>query len=453
MTSGGFAPAAWPTHLPTGPVQIAQRLIRYETVNPPGNEAACVHWIRELLDAAGLDTRILGVDPNRPNLIARLAGRGLAPPLLLHAHVDVVPVAGQKWTRPPFGGELIDGEIWGRGAVDMKGHLAVMLAALLEFQAQGSRPAGDVILAVVPDEEAGSAVGARYLIEHHPDLFTGIRYAIGEDGGAELRLDRRVRLHPIVVAEKRACWVRATLHGAGGHASRAAGAGGAIHKLQRLLSAIDSGGLDTCMTPVVERMLDELIRVLPQPISSRIARFRTDPDDPQALDGVDDSDARYLRSLVRHTVNATVIHGGTATNVLPTEISVELDGRLLPGDFSTEEYLAQLRVRADCDMDLEVLVEGELMPPPRLDGFFDRLVRVLKTRDPDGVPVPMVTTASTDARLFPRLGIRCFGWFPMRYAPEAAYRGMLHCADERIAVSALEFGTECFHDLLAHGDA
>jgi acetylornithine deacetylase/succinyl-diaminopimelate desuccinylase-like protein len=441
-----------PDHFPSGPVEIAQRLIRFETVNPPGDEAACVAWVRDLLDAAGLETRLLAVDPRRPNLIARLPGRGLAPPLLLHAHVDVVPVAGQRWSRPPFGGEIADGELWGRGAVDMKGQLAMMLAALLRLKATGTPPAGDVILAVVADEEAGSAVGARFLVQRHPELFAGVRYAIGEDGGAELDLGRQVRLHPIVVAEKRACWLRATLHGTAGHASRAAGRSGAAHKLQRLLTAIDGGGLGTLMTPVVHRMLQELAGALPDPVSGRIAAFRADPGDPSALDGIDEADARYLRSLVQHTVNATVIQGGTATNVLPAQISVELDGRLLPGASSTEDFLAELRSRAGCEMDLEVLVEGEVMPPPRLGGFYDRLAGVLKAKDPDGVPVPMVTTASTDARLFPLLGIQCYGWFPLLHTRDTSYRGRLHCPDERIAVSALEFGADCFHELLIGHD-
>ncbi|WP_316520115.1 M20/M25/M40 family metallo-hydrolase [Kitasatospora brasiliensis] len=436
----------------SGVVDIAQRLIRFETVNPPGAEAACVHWVRDLLQAAGLETRLLASDPQRPNLVARLPGRGLVPPLLLHAHVDVVPVAGQQWSRPPFAAEIVDGELWGRGAVDMKGHLAMMLAALLRLAASGTPPAGDVILAVVADEEAGSAVGARFLVERYPELFAGVRYAIGEDGGAELGLGHQVRLHPIVVAEKRACWVKATLRGIPGHASRMAGESGAADKLRRLLTAIEGGGLGTRMIPVVDHMLAELAGVLPDPFGGRIAAFRRDPDDPASLAGLDRDDARYLRSLVQHTVNATVIRGGTATNVLPAEITVELDGRLLPGPFGREEFLAELRANVGCEMDLEVLVEGEAMPEPTLGDGYHRLARIMRAKDPQGVPVPMVTTASTDARLFPKLGIQCLGWLPLRHEPGRSYRGRLHCPDERIATSALEFGADCFHELLISHD-
>ncbi|MEU9107566.1 M20/M25/M40 family metallo-hydrolase [Streptomyces xanthophaeus] len=431
-----------------GVVALTQRLIRFDTTNPPGDEAACVKYVAGLLTSAGLEVRLLGRDPERPNLIARLPGRGEAPPLLLHAHVDVVPTEGQPWTRDPFAGELVDGEVWGRGAVDMKGQLAMMLDAVLTLRATGRAPAGDVLLAVVCDEEAGSAAGAKFLVEEHPELFAGVRYAVGEDGGATLSLGGSTRFHPIVVAEKRACWVRAVLRGTAGHASRVADRNGAAHKLTRLLNAIADGGLDVLLTPAVEVMLKELERVLPAAEGARLAAFRADPSDASHLAGFDDRDIRYLRSVVRHTVNATVIHGGTKTNVLPSEISVELDGRLLPGPFDTPGFLAGLRDRAGVEMDIEVLVEGEQMPQPRLGAFYGRLAAVLREHDPAGVPVPMVTTASTDARLFPQLGIETYGWLPLHHRSETSYRDMLHVADERIAVDGLEFGARCYHDLL-----
>ncbi|MFJ8586473.1 M20/M25/M40 family metallo-hydrolase [Streptomyces sp. NPDC093595] len=439
-----------PTAQGQSPVWLAQRLIRFHTVNPPGDEAECVQWIRGVLDGAGIETRIVAADPRRPNLIARYPGRGLEPPLLLHAHVDVVPVEGQTWTRPPFAGEVADGELWGRGAVDMKGQLAMMLAALLRMRARGDVPAGDIILAVVPDEETGSDVGSRFLVERHPELFAGVRYAIGEDGGAELGLGRHARLHPIVVAEKRTCWVRLTVRGPGGHASRVAPDTGTVHRLRRVLESISGGGLGIEQTPVVDRMLQELAAALPAEVGARIEAFRRDPADPAVLDGLDGTTVRYLRSLVQHTVSATVLHGGTGTNVHPTEIVLELDGRVLPGGYTTEEFLTLLRRQVGADLDLELFVEGEISPPPRLDAFYDRLAAVLRSRDPGGIPLPVVTTASTDARLFSsRLGIQCFGWMPLRHGPDVVYRDRLHCPDERIGTEALEFGAECFHALLS----
>ncbi|MFI9529155.1 M20/M25/M40 family metallo-hydrolase [Micromonospora rosaria] len=430
------------------PAAIAQHLVRFVTTNPPGAEAECVGWVRDLLADAGLETRLLG-DPARPNLVARLPGRGLEPPLLLHAHVDVVPVTGQPWTRPPFDGEIVDGELWGRGAVDMKGHLAMMLAAVLRMSDAGERPRGDVILAVVSDEETGSDAGARLLVRDHPYLFTGVRYAVGEDGGAELGLGDHARLHPVVVAEKRTCWVRVTFRGPGGHASRVAGPGSAVGQLTRFLAAISGGGLGVEMTPVAHRMLTDLAAALPPEVGARVAAFHADPTDPGTLDGLPGPTARYLRSVVQHTVSATVLRGGTGTNVHPAEITVEVDGRVLPGEYPTSWFLDQLRARTGPDADLDLFVEGEISPAPRFDEGYDRLVAALRAHDPAGTPVPVLTTASTDARLFSQLGIQCFGWFPLPAGAPVGYRDRLHQADERISLAALDFGADCFHTLLS----
>lgn len=428
---------------------IAQRLVRFPTVNPPGDEAECVAWIRGLLAGAGLETLVLGTDPRRPNLLARFSGRGLEPPLLLHAHVDVVPVTGQTWRRPPFCGDIVDGELWGRGAVDMKGHLAMMLAALLRMRERGETPLGDIVLAVVADEETGSDAGARFLVREHPHLFAGVRYAIGEDGGAELGLGRHPRVHPIVVAEKRTCWVRATFRGAAGHASRVPGNASAVHRLNRFLTAVSGGGLGVEMTPVAHRMLSSLAAATRPEVAARIAAFHADPGEPRALDGLSETTARYLRSVVQHTVSPTVFHGGTGTNVHPSEITVELDGRVLPGPYSTDSFMEQLRERTGPDATLDLFVEGEPMPEPRLDTFYDRLAAALRVHDPGGFPVPVMTTASTDARVFSQLGIQCFGWFPLPQEAGVTYRDRLHQADERISVASLEFGANCFHTLLS----
>ncbi|HZA22186.1 MAG TPA: M20/M25/M40 family metallo-hydrolase, partial [Dehalococcoidia bacterium] len=165
------------------PPELLQNLIRFNTTNPPGNERPCIEYLNRLLTEAGFSTTILAKDPERPNLITRLAGQGKAPPLLLYGHVDVVTTERQTWQHPPFDGQLLDGYIWGRGALDMKGGIVMMLAAILRAREEGHLPAGDVVLAVVSDEEAGGYFGARYLVEEHSQLFHGICYAIGEFGG------------------------------------------------------------------------------------------------------------------------------------------------------------------------------------------------------------------------------------------------------------------------------
>ena len=191
--------------LPEGDLtNLLQDLLRFDTTNPPGDEAACINYIDQLLNGAGFQTLILGKSPERPNLITRLEGQGNAAPLLLYGHVDVVTTARQDWQHPPFEGKLVDGYLWGRGALDMKGGIAMMLAALLRAKSQKLPLAGDVVLALVSDEEAGGHFGARSLVEQHPDLFAGVRYAIGEFGGFSFNFGRR-RFYPVMVAEKQVC--------------------------------------------------------------------------------------------------------------------------------------------------------------------------------------------------------------------------------------------------------
>lgn len=434
--------------LTTGVVGLTQRLIRFDTTNPPGREAECVRFVDALLTDAGIHTQIVAKDPERPNLLARLPGRGEAPPLLLHAHVDVVPTQGQAWDHPPFSGDLRDGHVWGRGSIDMKGGLAGMLAAMLRLKANGTPPAGDVLLAVVADEEHGSAVGARFLVQEHPDLFDGVAYAVGEDGGASLDLGGQRRLHPIVVAEKRAVWLRLTLRGPAGHASRVPSQNATPYQLTRLLNALDGGGLGLRSTLVGARMLTELAAAFPGPTGDALLRFRDDPTDADALDAFAERDALYLRSVSQHTAIPTVVRGGSATNVVPGEISVDIDGRLLPGTFGTPDFIQALKDRAGLSMDVEVLVEGEMMPEPQFGPFYHRLAEVLSKADPDGIPVPMMTTASTDARLFPQLGIASYGWMPLLLPAGSHYRDLLHAPNERVPVPALEFGAKCFEELM-----
>lgn len=435
-------------HPVSGVTEIAQQLIRYPTVNPPGDEREAMCWIQTLLAEAGIEARLIGVDPQRPNLVARVAGQGRAPTLLFQGHLDVVPVADQDWTQDPFAGVVHSGELWGRGAVDMKGQLAMMLAAVLELAAAGERPAGDVLLVVLADEENGSRVGARYLAAEHRELFADVGYAIGEDGGAELHL-APATLHPVVVAEKRTCWLRVTLAGPSGHASRPPPTQGASHKLHRLLGALaDETPHDVRVEPVIDTMLRMLSSAVAGPWQDALDAFRATPHDTRVLAGLDARTRNYLHALVRHTITPTVFRGGSATNVIPPSITVDLDCRLLPGPFDADEFIADLRRRVGTAMDVEVLVEGEPAPTPTLGPVYDTLASVLAAEDPGGVPVPLVTPASTDARVFRAMGIECFGWFPMLQDTGAVYRDLLHCADERVSVRALEFGARCHRRLL-----
>lgn len=246
-----------PTTIYERPEEFLQTLIRFDTTNPPGNEAKCLHSIEGVLTQAGFETTCLGKDSNRPNLITRLKGQRNAPPLLLYGHLDVVPTTNQEWTYPPFEGMIRDGYVWGRGALDMKGGVTMMVAALLRARAEGLIPAGDVVLALLSDEEAGGDNGAGYLVEHHAGQFEGIRYAIGEFGGFSLYVGKQ-KLYLIQISEKQVCWLKAVVRGPGGHGSLPM-RGGAMAKLGRALHKLDQHRLPVHITPSARQMFSAMV--------------------------------------------------------------------------------------------------------------------------------------------------------------------------------------------------
>jgi acetylornithine deacetylase/succinyl-diaminopimelate desuccinylase-like protein len=432
-----------PTVVCPCPIELLQNLIRFNTTNPPGNEFACITYLNDLLTRAGFQTTLISRDPARPNLITRLAGRGEAPPLLLYGHVDVVTTEKQTWQHPPFEGKLVDGCVWGRGALDMKGGVAMMLAALLRAKAEGLIPPGDVVLAVVSDEEADSEYGARYLVERHADLFKDIRYAIGEFGGFALRVGP-LKFYPIMVAEKQVCWMKVTVRGPGGHGSLPF-RGGAMAKLGRLLQSLDQHRLPVHVTPAARQMFEAIAAALPAPFNERIGQL-LNPDFTDVVLGELGNLSPIFEPLLRHTVNATLVRGGEKINVIPSEIVVELDGRLLPG-FTPDDMFAELRPLIGDDVELE-LVRYDPCPPEPNMGLFDTLAGILREVDPEGVPVPLLLSGVTDGRFFSRLGIQTYGFLPMNLPEDIDLTQLIHAADERIPAASLSFGADALYKVL-----
>ena len=296
------------------PVELTRELIRFDTTNPPGNETACIAHVQRLVEEAGVETRIVAKDDARPNLIARVRGAGEAPPLLLYGHVDVVTTSGQQWTHPPFGGELLDGWVWGRGALDMKGGVAMLVDAFTRAARGELRPRGDLLLAVLSDEENGGDFGARFLAEEHADLFEGVRHALGEFGGASVRLGG-TSFYPIQVAEKQMCWLRGRVHGPGGHAALGV-RGAAMGKLGRILAKLDAGRLPVHVTPVARAQIEAMADALPRP-QSLVLRSLLDPRLAEVTLRAPIEQMRPLDRILRNTVTATIVHGGAKINVVP----------------------------------------------------------------------------------------------------------------------------------------
>lgn len=430
------------------PVELLQRLIRFDTTNPPGNEAACIAFINDLLMQAGLSTIILAADPARPNLITRLKGRGDAPPLLLQGHIDVVTTEKQDWQHPPFSGDIADGYIWGRGTLDMKGTVTMMICALLRAHAEGVSLPGDVILAILSDEEAGGPLGAQYLVENHPQIFEGVRYALGELGGFTSYIAGH-KFYPIQVLEKQMCWLRATIHGPGGHGSMPM-RGGAMAKLGRMLQCLDQHRLPVHITPIPQQMIETITSVLPGTVGAQFQKLLDLTQTDSILDQLA-THAAFFDPILHNTINATTVHGGAKVNVIPSEIVLELDGRLLPG-FTADDMLQELHALLGNDIEFEVVLYGKGRAEADM-GLYETLADILREADPSGTPMPVLMPAVTDGRFFSQLGIQTYGFHPMNLPGDLNFLQSLHAANERLPIEALNFGTQAIYQVLLRNKA
>jgi acetylornithine deacetylase/succinyl-diaminopimelate desuccinylase-like protein len=419
------------------PAELLQNLIRFDTTNPPGNERACIQYINGLLKEAGIKTTIVARTPSRPNVIARLKGEGKAPPLLLYGHVDVVTTEGQKWTHPPFEGRLVDGVIWGRGALDMKSGVAMFLAAFLKAKAEKVSLPGDVLFAAVADEEAGDDFGVRYLVDNHPKLFEGVRYACGEFGGFNLSIAGK-RFYPIMVAEKQTCWMTATFNGPGGHGSMPC-RGGAMAKLGRALHLLDTHSLPVHVTPAVRMMIESLAKSLGG-VNGLVVRQLLNPLLTNLILKVMGERGSLFSPLLHNTVSPTMLQASDKVNVIPCEVKLGLDGRLVPGG-KADEMTRELHNLLGDDVQFDVFKADPGPAAPDM-GLFDTLGGILHDLDPDGIPLPFVMTGVTDARFLSKLGIQTYGFTPLQLPEDFDFTSTIHAADERVPAAALDFGTK-----------
>jgi acetylornithine deacetylase/succinyl-diaminopimelate desuccinylase-like protein len=438
-----MALAAETTDLWRRPAELLQRLIRFDTTNPPGNERECIAFIEGLLREAGIESTLYARVPERPNLVARIPGRGAAPPLLLYGHVDVVSTEGQQWRHDPFAGEQHGGYVWGRGAVDMKGGVAMMLAAFLRAKTEGLEPAGDLIFCALADEEAMGSYGADWLVREHPEPFEGVRFAIGEFGGFTTH-QAGCRFYPIQVAEKQVCTLKATVRGPGGHGSMPL-RGGATARLGRMLSKLDGRGLPVHVTPVAREMLTRMAATLPRP-QAIVLRQLLRPAVARVLLPRMGDEARMIGAMLRNTASPTIIETSKKFNVIPSEIEVTLDGRILPG-FGPDDLMREVRGLVGGDVELEV-THHDVGPPDADLGMFATLASILEDADPGATAVPLLMPGVTDGRFFARLGIQTYGFTPMKLPQDFNFWEGVHGSDERAPVEAIAFGADAIHTAL-----
>ena len=427
-------------------VEHLQALLRIDTTNPPGNETPAAEYLAALLDAAGVAPTLIGETPARQNVIARLEGSGEKAPLLLAAHLDVVEAEPESWTHPPFGGEIHDGYLWGRGAIDMK-HMAVMSALVVaRLKAEGVRLVRDVIFAGVADEEAGCDHGSRWLVDHHPDLVRA-EYALGEAGGFSVRMNGRV-IYPIQVAEKGAVWMKLRATGRPGHGSMPR-ENNAVARLAEAVAKLARTRLPQHRTAVVDRYLRAVARTQPFPASALLPRMHLRKVADLLLRMVPDKGvAAALAATLSNTAVPTVLRAGAKTNVIPGFAEAWVDGRSLPGQ-SAADLIREIKEVIGHDVAIDVERD---MPPVEIDPqspLWDTMVAALKKHDPEGVPVPYLAPGFTDAKSWSLLGTRCYGFMPVRFPDDGTrFADLFHGHDERIPVEGLRWGVQVLYDVV-----
>jgi acetylornithine deacetylase/succinyl-diaminopimelate desuccinylase-like protein len=432
-------------------VDLVSALIRFDTSNTgePGTtkgEAKCASWVAEQLEEVGYQTEYLEAGaPGRANVFARLQGadpsRGA---LLLHGHLDVVPAEASDWSVHPFSGAVEDGYVWGRGAVDMKDMCGMMLAVARHFKRSGIKPPRDLVFAFVSDEEAGGKYGSQWLVDNRPDLFEGITEAIGEVGGFSLTIPRRDggerTLYMIETAEKAMMWMRLTSRGRAGHGSMIHD-DNAVTAVAEAAAKLGRHRFPTVMTDSVEQFLAAV---------GEETGYTFDVESPD-LDGAIAKlgpIARIIGATLRDTANPTMLKAGYKANVIPATAEAVVDCRVLPGRLSAFEREVDELIGPDVTrewiVDLpsyETSFDGELL---------EAMNAAILAADPDARTVPYMLSGGTDAKAFARLGIRCFGFVPLRLPPELDFAALFHGVDERVPVDALKFGAEVLENFLLH---
>lgn len=441
----------FPTNPSDDVVEVVSRLIRFDTTNTgepetTRGEAECAKWVAEQLAQVGYSPQYVESGaPGRGNVIARLAGadssRGA---LLIHGHLDVVPAEPAEWSVHPFSGAIKDGFVWGRGAVDMKDMVGMMIVVARRLKQAGIVPPRDLVFAFVADEEHGGSYGAQWLVDNQPDLFAGVTEAIGEVGGFSLTVPRRDggerRLYLIETAEKGLSWMRLTARGPAGHGSM-------VHD-QNAVTAVAAAvaRLGRHQFPIV--LTDTVAQFLAAVEEESGLAFDVESGDLAGAVEKLGPMARMLKAVLQDTANPTMLKAGYKANVVPAVAEAVIDCRILPGRKAAFE--AEVDELLGPDVTREWIKDFSSYETSFDGDLVDAMNAAVLALDPDARTVPYMLSGGTDAKAFARLGIRCFGFSPLRLPPDLDFTALFHGVDERVPVDALRFGTEVLAHFLTH---
>ncbi|GAA3823450.1 M20/M25/M40 family metallo-hydrolase [Nocardioides panacisoli] len=419
-------------------VDLCRDLIRIDTSNygsddGPGERKAA-ELVASLLEEVGIGTRILESEPGRASVVARWGGESTGSTgeartdaLLLHGHLDVVPAAAEDWQVHPFSGEVQDGYVWGRGAVDMKDFDAMLLSVVRARQRAGRAPERPVVLCFTADEEAGGHLGAEVLVRDHPEELEGCTEAVGEVGGFSTTVRGR-RLYLIEAAEKGMAWMRLTARGRAGHGSMI-NPDNAVSRLTAAVARIGAHEWPVRLTPAMRTLLAAV---------ADLAGTEATPENAEQLVEEFGGAARMLGAVIRNTTNPTMLSAGYKVNVVPTEATAYVDGRFLPG--YEDEFFATLAELVGEGIEIDYVSNQRPWEMPYEGDLVDAMGRSLLAEDPDALVAPYLMSGGTDAKHFTKLGMRSYGFTPLRLPDDLDFTALFHGVDERVPVDALGFG-------------
>ena len=423
-------------------VTLLQELIRIPSVNHgegQGDEEAIAHYVVAKLAEVGIESEIIETAPKRLNVVAHIPGSDQSRDgLVVHGHLDVVPANATDWSVDPFGGELKDGYIWGRGAVDMKDGDAMFLAIVRAWARAGFIPPRNILLIFFADEEAGSVYGSRWLVKNRPELFKGYSEAISEVGGFSVTITGGHRLYFVETAEKGIQWMKLTATGDAGHGSFI-NPQNAITKLTRAITRIGEHQWPARETKTGSKFFGKIAELVGE---------KYDPTNPRPLMKHIGGAARMMGATVQNTANPTMLEAGYNANVIPGSASAVVDGRFLPGFEHVLE--ATVRELTGSDATIELLVRDKALEVEFEGPLVQGMCNAILAEDPDGIPVPFLMSGGTDNKALSDLGIIGYGYSPVRLPEELDFFALFHGVDERIPVDGLIFGVRTLARFLSN---
>ena len=419
--------------------RIARDLIRFETVNwgngTSEGETEAAQYVEAELQRLGLQPRLFDAAPRRTSVITRVEGRDRdRPALVVHGHLDVVPAVALDWTVDPFGGDIRDGLLWGRGAVDMKDMDAMILTALGDLIEGGEQPARDLVVAFFADEENGGVFGSHWMVDEHPELFAGATEAISEVGGYSIDLDG-TRAYLLQTGEKALVWIKLIAHGTAAHGSRVI-RDNAIVKLALAVAAIGQEEWPLRLTPTTSDLLDRLKEIMGSPADA----------DPDAVVEATGTAAGFLRATLRVTSNPTLLAAGYKHNVIPDRAEALVDLRPFAGQ--EEEVLARVAQLVGPDVEIELVHHDIGLELPFAGALVEKMISALDKHDPGAPVLPYLMSGGTDNKALAKLGIDGYGFAPLQLTGDLNFPAMFHGVDERVPLDALAFGRRVLADFL-----